>query len=307
MKPSILLVGAGRRFSFVERLLEKGFNVAAYEVDKYAPISQICPMTIGTTDWNEAREKIKTTVKEWHGYDYILPLNDQATYELANEPLVIGHDKVVSSICYDKINFQNFMRLHFPYNYPTAHHDDDLIIKPRYGASSKGIRFDRWKYESWIAYDTDTEVVQRKIEGEEFSVDAYWTRRGEFVGAIPRTRERVAGGEVIDSRIVYNKDLIDITHTIGSRLSMTGPACFQYIIERGTGKLFLFEINARLGGGNILSLEAGFDMIDMMRQEYWLEELNPYHSEIQWGLYMRRINREVFFHHEVLRTNPPPR
>lgn len=292
MKPNIVLVGAGRRYSFVERLLATGFKVCAVELDKQAPISEICEVIPAYGNWNKDRTLIGNLATNNDGF--ILPLNDQATFELASCERVIGHSKTTAEICYNKSKFQEFMLLHFDMYYPKADIEDDIIIKPIYGASSKGIRFDRWKYESWCDYDCSNEVMQRKIEGIEYSVDAYFSKRGECIGCVPRTRERVAGGEVVDSRTVNHEMLSDVTRIIGRRLAMTGPACFQYMVEKGTNHPYLFEINARFGGGSILSLEAGFDMIDMIRQEYWLEK-HPYHSPIAWGLYMRRVNREVFF------------
>jgi hypothetical protein len=35
---------------------------------------------------------------------------------------------------------------------------------------------------------------------------------------------------------------------------------------------YLFEINARLGGGSSFSIEAGLDMIDMIKKEYVTNE-----------------------------------
>jgi carbamoyl-phosphate synthase large subunit len=293
----ILLVGAGRRYSFVERLQREGFQVASLELDKNTPISRLCEIIPASGDWDKDREFVNELTA--NNLAFILPLNDKATFEFATCPRLIGHDKLVAETCYDKSVFHDFMMVHFPDIFPKASYGDNLIIKPRFGCSSKGVREDVWKYESWVNYDMETEVIQRKIEGVEYSVDTYFTKQGVFTGAVPRTRERVAGGEVIDSRTVYNELLIDTTRIIGNRLSMTGPACFQYIIDKGTGKPYLFEINARFGGGNILSLEAGFNMIGTMRWEYWngfdLVFDAGYAKKISWGLLMRRVNREIFF------------
>src|SRR5690606_32651282 len=97
----------GRRYSFVQRLYNAGFEVTSYELDKYPPIAEICPIFPAKENWDEARQQLRVLkqdpVVRW--YDYILPLNDQATFELANEPNVIGHNKTVAGICYDKAQF----------------------------------------------------------------------------------------------------------------------------------------------------------------------------------------------------------
>jgi hypothetical protein len=67
------------------------------------------------------------------------------------------------------------------------------------------------------------------------------------------------------------------------------------LADDGTFKLF--EINARAGGGIILSMEAGLDVIEYIKQEYYLEkEVKPIDlNSIKNGLIMRRVNKEFFF------------
>jgi carbamoylphosphate synthase large subunit len=106
-------------------------------------------------------------------------------------------------------------------------------------------------------------------------------------------RERVADGEVVDATMVKHHALIDITKEVGERLKLTGPTCFQYKVSGG--KIYLFEINARFGGGSIMTINNGFNMVQQVmydcRQWSAPAVYNP-----QWGTKMRRVFKETYFY-----------
>jgi biotin carboxylase len=112
-------------------------------------------------------------------------------------------------------------------------------------------------------------VYQRRLFGNEYSVDAYFNRLGELVGASPRTRIRVAGGEVIESMTVNRPDLVVATRRVGEALGLTGPACIQFIEDKDdSNKPYVMEVNGRFGGGAPLSIIAGLRIPELVIDEY---------------------------------------
>ena len=143
------------------------------------------------------------------------------------------------------------------------------MIKPTFGFNSKGIK--QVSYNEYEKLNNDGSfVAQRFIAGKrEVSVDAYFNKNAKMVDAVPRWRVEVQGGEVSKSTTMNRNafGLVEITRTIGEKIGLIGPTCCQYIIDHNDIP-FIMEINARFGGGVILSLEAGLDMVDIIKNEY---------------------------------------
>lgn len=276
----ILFLGAGRRISLLERFQKKGFYTSIYELDNKAPAVQIA----ATPDFLSEKDACAQ-------YPWYLACMDKLT--VLDYPNYIGSPYTTSNICYDKFLFEKIVGEAFPDIYPKPKMWDTKIIKPRFGNGSKGLRT---AINHTADIDFRIEVVQKKITGIEYSVDCYFNRDGKWVGGVSRVRDRVAGGEVVDSTVHMNYPLLDKTEEIGTFLNMRGPACFQFFITPDD-EIKIIEINARLGGGVICSIEAGLDIPEYIKQEYYLEtqvKRLPV-SRIKDGLVMRRVNREFFF------------
>ena len=298
MKPlNILIVAGGRRYSFVERLKSRGFKVWAYEISRDVPIESLCEEVI-TPLFEDELEDIRFICKR-NDIPYVLPLSDKMAVECSKLDNCIGHNTKVAETCYDKKLFDKYMKSTFPQYYPGiigTYINSPAIIKPRFGNSSKGISYHTDK--SFLILDDEKDIAQQLIGGVEYSVDAYFDKNSSWSAICPRIRERVAGGEVVDSVTTKKRDLIQITRHIGLTMGMTGPACFQYKDDTFASSHQypqLFEINARFGGGCILSIEAGLRMIDYIRCEYYDDY--PLYGEAPYreGLRMRRVFRETFF------------
>lgn len=288
---TIVLLGAGRRYSFVERLQNHGFKVMSVEKEPDVPISKLCEVFHPEqfADFLEVAGSKNPLL--------IMPLCDAETInaEQYEKHIWVGSNADAAYKCYNKQLFDTFMIDHFPQYYPSVKAGKPVVIKPIFGAGSKGI-----SYSEHSNIDVQPEYLkQRRVFGKEYSVDAYFNRNKEYVKGVARTRDRVSGGEVIDSETseLMTDRLEPIVELVGEKIGLVGPTCFQFMIEEGTGDPYLFEINARFGGGNILSLEAGLDMIALIRAEYRYGAAVKPDSQftINWGLKMRRVNREIFF------------
>lgn len=271
MKPKVLFIGGGRRKELARKFIERGFDVFSYEVDEICPISKVANVIPGLK-WKDAGviEDIEKKIKD-NSIDICVPLQDEAIFACSSISNIICSPRESANICFDKVAFENFMlsddslRKYYPF---LGNEKENVIKKYRYGYGSKNV----YKM-NLLAEDKDPNFVYQKIiEGTEYTVDCYFDKGNKFFKAVSRTRERVADGEVIDSKIELNQELLDTSRLIGEKLKLKGPICMQYIISNKDSSPYIFEINARFGGGSSFSIEAGLDTIDMIKKEYITNE-----------------------------------
>ncbi len=309
MRKIVLFVGGGRRTSLAELFIKEGFEVYSYETSEQVPVSQFATVIKGYK-WNDPNivnhflgelQRLKNLTP--YVPVLIIPLMDEATKFVSQLQYLSGmHELPVAGwmqtdICLDKKLFEEFMLENFKDYFPYYIPNEEYIIKPRKGFGSKGIK----KNPPTITLEED-EVLQRLIKGTEYSVDAYFNKDNHYIDSVVRERLRVFDGEVISSAVDYQPKLSEITKEIGEKLQLQGPTCFQFIIERGTWRPYLIEINARFGGGYTLTHAAGLNMISMLDKEY-VQQLNydwnylvPENGIIKKKfLRMERSFRDTFF------------
>jgi hypothetical protein len=158
----------------------------------------------------------------------------------------------------DKAQFARLADAHFPDLYP-APDAWPQVYKPITGFGSRGVT--RVEYPRIVPADM---IAQRFIYGPEYTVDAVFDHANHMLDCVPRLRTRVADGEVISSSTVRDSALADATARIGHALRLVGPACVQF--RRDADGLWVLEANARFGGGSVLSMAAGFDMLGLCEQ-----------------------------------------
>jgi carbamoyl-phosphate synthase large subunit len=293
---NVLLIAAGRRVSLAWRFIEHGFNVYAYEAETNCPISNAATVVEGKK-WDDAgvREHIMETIEKIQP-DLVLPLADKATTILSNINYkgIVTASKQANDICLDKKKFENtFKECSF---YPIVEKDCPVILKPIFGANSKGLH--RLSYNEYISQHhkfTNTHVAQKMINGFEISVDAYFNKFSKMIDGVPRIRTEVQGGEVSRSTTLSRDayGVLDLTKQVGEQIGLVGPVCAQYIVG---DKPYIMEINSRFGGGVILSMEAGFDQIQLLHDEWVLGKIctpNPHNWKKNFS--MTRYFQEYFY------------
>lgn len=140
-----------------------------------------------------------------------------------------------------------------------------LVIKPRRGRGSRGVRFcsDRDALDRAIAAadgDSANWLVQEHIEGPEFTVSAVAWRDGELHAVVPK--------RIIDKRgitwqaMTLKVPAIDtLCRRIQNGLTADGPFNVQLRIDDATGEPVPFEINPRFSTTVSLTIAAGVDEV----------------------------------------------
>lgn len=284
-KSRVLFVGGGRRVSLAELFVERGADVYAYELDASAPVSKLADVIVGADfDDPDCRPDIEQVVKK-HRITHVVPLMDEAAVVCGGMPQCVGSPAGVAELCRDKFHFANWMEEQLPDLYPSPGFlRYPKFAKPRFGRSSRQTRvLDR---PATIELSSSW-VIQDYLDGEEVSVDVF-VRGGKAVGAVARTRDRVEGGEAIESTVVEDRVLhgvyAHIACQVAEAIGIRGPANVQI---RGSK---VIEVNPRFGGGSVLSVAAGLDLVGLC-----LGLVDPANGfPIRHGLRMRRYHAEVF-------------
>ena len=137
--------------------------------------------------------------------------------------------------------------------------DFPVIVKPRRGAGSRGVRLvdDRDELED-IGTGSDL-IIQEHLPGAEYSVDVLAAPDGHVVAAVPRTRERVDSGVSIAGRTVRDPELVEAASAAARAVGLVGVANVQLRRDKD-GVPALLEINPRFPGAMPLTIAAGVDM-----------------------------------------------
>lgn len=290
------MIAAGRRVSLAKRFIQHGFDIFSYETETNCPIREVGSIIEGKR-WTDSniREHILETIMDIRP-DLVLPLSDHATPILSSivyKGIVTGSGRS-NTLCLNKKKFEELLKNEE--FYPSVVENDPVILKPIEGANSKGL-----KIISYQEYLTDpmqkTHVAQKCVDGFEISVDAYFNKFSKMIDAVPRKRVEVRGGEVSRSATLPRNSygVVELTKLVGERIGVVGPACAQFIIDKNN-KPYIMEVNARFGGGVILSLEAGFDQIQLLKDE-WVDGKAILPKLHNWkpNLSMTRFFQEYFY------------
>jgi len=107
--------------------------------------------------------------------------------------------------------------------------------------------------------DKSNYIFQEYIVGDEFTVDVL--SLPDFFFAVPRQRVHATNVST-EGKIIMNEKIISFCREICKKIIFFGPINIQ-IFRLPDGKLSLIEINPRLAGTAILSMYAGFDLLDL--------------------------------------------
>lgn len=141
---------------------------------------------------------------------------------------------------------------------PTAvleHFDSfPVVAKPARGVSSRDVYEIRNKEELCLLERIERPVVQPKLTGDEYTLDAF-RRDGQTV-VVPRQRLETRSGISYKGRTADEPELIEYGKEIMDDLDLFGPANIQCFVD-GDEEINFFEINPRFSGSLPLTLEAG--------------------------------------------------
>lgn len=140
-----------------------------------------------------------------------------------------------------------------------------MIVKPNHGSAGRLISVIN-SADEIPSVEPEPLIVQQLLSGPEYTINMFFDRGGKVRTVVPHRRVRTRAGEV-EKGVTERQDAIcDIGWQLGHSLEgVRGVICFQAIVtDEGP---FVFEINARFGGGYPLAHAAGAECARWLLEE----------------------------------------
>lgn len=135
------------------------------------------------------------------------------------------------------------------------------IVKPRFGRGSRDVyAIDTVDELRWVLPRVREPLVQTRVSGAEFTVDALVAHNGQLAGAVPRWRLETKAGISTKGRTFHCEPLVSQVARLLNILGLVGPSNIQGF-QTASGEFAFTEVNPRFSGGLPLSLAAGADFV----------------------------------------------
>jgi carbamoyl-phosphate synthase large subunit len=303
---NLMFLGGGKRVSLARsfkasaKILGIHINLFSYEIDMQQPIGLEAKIIVGRRWADSDLINDLCEVIQSYNIDLLVANVDPATRVIATlkeryHCAQISSDQHLIDMCISKKKLQLLCEEKGIKCIPLASNVEfPCFVKPDYGSASVGARLIASPVDLADAMKGDpTLIVQKFMDGKEYTVDCYISKQGVICGISPRERVATAGGEVVISKTLRNKALINLSTDIIKKLAFIGAITLQFIVDKKASEIYLMEINPRFGGGVIASIESGFNYPLMMLQDTLNEE--PIVVRTGKEIIMKRYFEEVFY------------
>lgn len=323
----VLFTSSGRRVELIEIFKREGFITFSADSDPTAPSlyiadkSFIVPRVI-----EKPKEYIESLIDicKKEKIDIIIPLIDPELPVLAREKesfldvstVVLISDYLSVEIANDKYSTTVFFeKIGLPF--PKTLLLDSVIVdtqdfnnafpamlKPRYGSAGRGII--ECPNKNWLKFFIQeglfqNYILQKKVSGEEITIDILGDGKGNVISAVQRKRLKVRGGEVERGITIKYPELFEDMIQFSKAFKPFGAINIQCFYNRDTGERFYTEINARFGGGYPLSYYAGANFPRYIKRLLLGENLEPVvGDDYIEGLVMSRFDMAIYKKEEEL-------
>jgi carbamoyl-phosphate synthase large subunit len=258
---TILLTGVGKRYDIVCAFARHATVIAAdpspLAPAQYAAHHRFAPPLIADPAYVPALRRIC----DEHGVGAIVPLTDLDIETLAQaradgqlpEALVPGPETAEAT--YDKFAAHELLTsLGLP-SPPTVLPGEEpdaypVMLKPRRGSGADSIfkAHDAEEAAFFARYLRDKDpMVQRFMDGPEFSMDCLSDTEGRCLNVIPRSMLESRGGESIKGTVLDDPELVDLGRRVVEALGVRGPCTVQAFRDKDIG-LGITDVNTRFGG-----------------------------------------------------------
>jgi carbamoyl-phosphate synthase large subunit len=302
--------GAGTIYMIKHLKKMKRFRIVAVDANRYAAglhfadKAYVVPM-IGSENYINKILEIVTN----EDIDVAVPLIDEELslffkFEEKVEKLkVLIPKKRFTDIVLNKLRMvEEFSKKNIPV--PESYSFSDMnskikmpfIIKPRVSRGSRGFRIIREKaeiekYLNEEKYAKEELMVQKYIEGKEYTVSVIITKEGKLLSVVPKEIILKRGitqiGITRKNRIIEN-----LCKKINEKFNPCGPINVQLIIDE-KGKPYVFEVNPRFSTTVALTIESGVDEISALILDRLDEKFNI-EKKFKENLIMTRYSEQLF-------------
>jgi carbamoyl-phosphate synthase large subunit len=255
----VLLTGVGKRYDIVSAFAQHATVVAA-DPNPLAPAQYAAHQrrAVPRIDDPEYVPALESLCREFSA-GAVVPLTDLDIEVLARAraqgrlPAFVP-DPDVAAATYDKYDAHLLLRRHGLPSPPTVLpgqpvENYPVMVKPRRGSGARSIHAarDGAEAEFFCRYVEEPVMVQRLMQGPEFSIDALSDLEGRCLNAIPRTMIESRGGESIKGTVIDDRRLVELGRDVVEALGVRGPCTVQVFRDPEIG-LGITDVNTRFGG-----------------------------------------------------------
>jgi carbamoyl-phosphate synthase large subunit len=167
-----------------------------------------------------------------------------------------------------------------------------VMIKPRRGSGARSIHAaaDAEAAQFFVRYVDEPTMIQRLMDGPEFSIDCLSDLSGRCLNAIPRTMIESRGGESIKGTVIDDHELIDLGQRVVEALGVRGPCTVQVFRDSEIG-LGITDVNTRFGGAFPAPMYAalpGHTYPELIVRMARGEEIEPHVGDFRAGVTFTR-------------------
>jgi carbamoyl-phosphate synthase large subunit len=257
--PAVLLTGVGKRYDIVSAFAQHAKTIAA-DPNPLAPAQYAAHVrtSVPRIDDPEYVPALKRLCEQY-GVGAVVPLTDLDLEVLAiarrdGELPAFVPDPEIARATFDKYEAHILLRKHGLPSPPTVLPGEPVasypvMVKPRQGSGARSIHPapDARAAEFFIDYVQEPVMVQKLMDGPEFSIDCLSDLGGRCLNAIPRTMIESRGGESIKGTVIADPELIELGRSVVEALGVRGPCTVQVFRDSQVG-LGITDVNTRFGG-----------------------------------------------------------
>jgi carbamoyl-phosphate synthase large subunit len=228
----VLLTGVGKRYDIVSAFAQHATVVAA-DPNPLAPAQYAADVRVAVPRIDDpAYVPALQELCEQHHVGAVIPLTDLdievlAHARAAGELPALVPDPAIARATFDKYEAHLLLqRLGLP-SPPTVLPGEPVasypvMIKPRQGSGARSIHraADARAAEFFVEYVEEPTMVQRCMDGPEFSIDCLSDPAGRCLNAIPRTMIESRGGESIKGTVIRDQELIELGRRVVEALGV---------------------------------------------------------------------------------------
>jgi carbamoyl-phosphate synthase large subunit len=324
---AILLTGVGKRYDIVSAFARHATTIAV-DPNPLAP-AQYAADVRSSAPLIEDPAYVPTLVQlcESYGVGAVVPLTD-LDIEVLAEARVRGElpalvpDPEIARATYDK--YETHLLLEslglpspptvLPGQRPPSY---PVMVKPRRGSGARSIHLARDAEEAdfFVRYVDEPVMIQRAMDGPEFSIDCLCDTEGRALNAIPRTMIESRGGESIKGTVIDDRELVELGARVVEALRVRGPATVQVFRDSEVG-LGITDVNTRFGGAfpaPMYAAHEGRTYPELIVAMASGQSVEPHVGEYRSGMTFTRYywQLELDEHHnptgrDIVPGGPPP-
>ncbi len=302
---AVLLTGVGKRYDIVSAFAQHATVIAAdpnpLAPAQYAAHVRCAVPRIDDPEYVPALQALC----ERHGVGAVVPLTDLDIEVLAHAraagalPAFVP-DPEIARATFDKYEAHLLLeRLGLP-SPPTVLPGEPgwvgigfpVMVKPRQGSGARSIHRadDARAAEFFVDYVDEPTMIQKLMDGPEFSIDCLSDLDARCLNAIPRTMIESRGGESIKGMVIADGDLVALGRRVVEALGVRGPCTVQVFRDAEVG-IGITDVNTRFGGAfpaPMYAALAGRTYPELIVRMARGERIEPHVGEFRAGVSFTR-------------------